>query len=109
MKVRKYYMLCELHFIKCLLYFSAIFDTNNKIYIFEQNERMNITFPGMVTDSFGEWKIHKLTAMIGSQTNVFSFEGNIRYGIIEAPIRIPTNFLTFEYQIDILYYSNTLL
>ena len=91
----------------CPLRYEGTFDGTNKISIFEQNENLNLIFPGQLSDNFGDWKILQVTAMIGSKTNVFSFDGNIRPGMVEAPFRIPNNLLGLEYQYDILYTAAT--
>ena len=88
-------------------WFSGTFDETNKISIFEENENLKLIFPGQLSDNFGDWKILQVTAMIGSKTNVFSFDGNIRPGMVEAPFRIPNNLLGLEYQYDILYTAAT--
>ena len=62
---------------------------------------MKLIFPGQISDNFADWKIIQVTAMIGSKTNVFSFDGNIR--MVEASFRIPNNLLEYQYDILILY------
>ena len=91
----------------CPLRYECTFNKTNKISIFEQNENLKITFPGSVTDNFGDWNILKVTAMIGSKSNVFIFDGSIRHGMVEVPFRIPNNLFGLEYQYDILYTAAT--
>ena len=86
----------------CPLRYEGTFDETNKISIFEENENLKLIFPGQLSDNFGDWKILQVTAMIGSKTNVFNFDG-----MVEASFRIPNNLLGLEYQYDILYTAAT--